>query len=263
MGIDSSQHPCFLHCASTCALPLPQALLSTHTCSPCPGAPAAPLPSSPPTSPGWWVGGFPQFMDEDVKPLCFPHPSPSPGPIAAGSVPDCYNHFPALNYPKLPSHLSDTNYCKREGLMWLFPAFLVLGGEPYGLSHPSSPALASIPAHTGQRFPAMSRFPGKRIWLRLSTSLSQARSQNQEQKTPEELGGVGGKRSPSGSGLLYSFHQTGLAGSHSLAFNFFQFGFDNFAQICACLGLPSAEEGPTPLLSQEPCHGAVQHSSLS
>lgn len=122
----SSQHPCFSSLpssrtrASTMPAPVPclspghLCLGAPLTCSPCPGAPT--LSSSPPASPGWWVGGYPHFMDEDVKPLCFPHP-PSPGPRAAGSVPDCYNHFPALNYPELPSHSSDTNYCKREGLM--------------------------------------------------------------------------------------------------------------------------------------------------
>lgn len=177
VGIYSSQHLCFLQPPlqqdqgqHLCPASLPLCLCAPLPCSPCPGAPAAPLPSSPPASPGGWMGGFPQFMDEDMKTLCFPHPSPSPGPRAAGSVPDCYNHFPALNYPGLPSYSSATNYCKREGWMLALAPFLWCWGEPCGLSHPP-PTPASIPTHTGQRFPAMSRFPGKHVWLRLSTSL--------------------------------------------------------------------------------------------
>lgn len=147
MGIHSSHHPCFLqpplqqdqgqHCASTCALPLPQTLLfCTPDLLPLPWCSSCSLLSSPPASSGERVEGFPHFMDEDMKPLCFPHPSPSPGPRAAGSVPNCSNHFPALNYPELPSHSSAANYCKRERLML---ALSPLSGCWGGTLWPESP----------------------------------------------------------------------------------------------------------------------------
>lgn len=72
---------------------------------------------------------------------------------------------------------------------------------------------------------------------------------------------MGGKRSPSGSGLLYSISQALL--------DHIPWLLTSFSSVLTILPrfvlvwvFPRAEGGPTALLGWEPCHGAARHSSL-
>lgn len=72
---------------------------------------------------------------------------------------------------------------------------------------------------------------------------------------------MGGKRSPSGSGLLYSISQA-LLGHIPWLLTSFSSVLTILPRFVLVWVFPRAEGGPTALLGREPCHGAARHSSL-
>lgn len=113
------------------------------------------------------------------------------------------------------------------------PCFPGVAGTEGGTPWPGPPSPPSLPTLGSDSQPLADSL-GNTLGSDLAHHCSQARSQNWGQKNPEELGGKKGLQ------VAPVFHQPGCAGSHSLAFNSFQFGFGHFGQICACGGPPQS-----------------------